>query len=206
MKSFAVNGQAMTPKIQKGYAVVTREWKAGDRIELELPMEPQRVVADSRIKADSGLVALKYGPLVYNVEAADNQNIDQKIGDAPLRTQWRPDLLGGVMVITGKWADGSDLVAIPNYARMNRLACRTNTLEKRKPRIQRRAIRREMTDIPMNPRCGFRLTRKTQKKYRNPELTSSLAGLIVEIDQPEQRTRDGSDRYWPRRLGSETPR
>ena len=45
MKSFAINGQAMTPKIVKGYAVVTREWKAGDRIELELPMEPQRVVA-----------------------------------------------------------------------------------------------------------------------------------------------------------------
>jgi hypothetical protein len=25
-----------------------------------------------------------------------------------------------MMVITGRWADGSDLVAIPNYARMNR--------------------------------------------------------------------------------------
>jgi hypothetical protein len=24
-------------------------------------------------------------------------------------------------VITGKWADGSELVAIPNYARMNRV-------------------------------------------------------------------------------------
>ena len=78
VKRFAVNGEQVTPKIQKGYAVVTREWKAGDRIELELPMEPQRVVADPRIKADKGLVALKYGPLIYNVEAADNQNIDRK--------------------------------------------------------------------------------------------------------------------------------
>ena len=95
VKSFAVNGQEMTPKIRKGYAVVTREWKAGDRIELELPMEPQRVVADQRIKADAALVALKYGPLVYNVETPDNQNIDRKIGDAPLRTKWQPDLLGG---------------------------------------------------------------------------------------------------------------
>ena len=25
------------------------------------------------------------------------------------------------MVITGKWADGADLVAVPNYARMNRV-------------------------------------------------------------------------------------
>jgi DUF1680 family protein len=121
VKRLAVNGQQVTPTIQKGYAVVTREWKAGDRIELELPMEPQRVVADSRIKADAGRTALKYGPLIYNVETPDNRNLDQKIGAAPLRTQWRPDLLGGMVVITGKWADGSDLVAVPNYARMNRV-------------------------------------------------------------------------------------
>jgi len=30
------------------------------------------------------------------------------------------DLLGGVMVIKGKFADGSPMIAIPNYARMNR--------------------------------------------------------------------------------------
>jgi len=118
---FAVNGQQLTPKIQKGYAVVTREWKAGDRIELELPMVPQRVVADPRIKANTGLVALKYGPLVYNVETTDDKNIDRKLGAAPLRTRWRPDLLGGVITIDGQWADGSEFVAIPNYARMNRV-------------------------------------------------------------------------------------
>jgi len=121
VKRFAVNGVAMKPVIRKGYAVVTREWKPGDRIELELPMEQQRIVADSRIKTDADLVALNYGPLVYNVEVDDNQTIDRKVGDAPLTTEWRPDLLGGVVVIKGKWADGADLVAIPNYARMNRV-------------------------------------------------------------------------------------
>jgi len=120
LERISVNGQPITADIHKGYAVVTRQWSAGDRIELELPMEVQRVVADPRIKADSTLVALKYGPLVYNVEAIDNERIDQKVGTDPLRVQWRPDLLGGVMVITGRWADGSELVAIPNYARMNR--------------------------------------------------------------------------------------
>jgi DUF1680 family protein len=121
VKRFAVNGREEKPNIQKGYAVVTREWKAGDIIELELPMEPQRVVADPRIKADTGAVALQYGPLVYNVEKPDNQNIHQKLGDAPLEMKWQPDLLGGTMVIAGKWADGSPMVAIPNYARMNRV-------------------------------------------------------------------------------------
>ena len=121
VKRFAVNGKEEQPTIQKGYAVVTREWKAGDRIELELPMEPQRVVADPRIKANLDSIALKYGPLVYNVETADDQSIHQKIGSTPLQTEWQPDLLGGTMIITGKWVDGSKLIAIPNYARMNRV-------------------------------------------------------------------------------------
>jgi DUF1680 family protein len=121
LKRLAVNGKAITPDIQKGYAVVTRVWKAGDRIEVELPMEPQRVVADNRIKDDLGSVALKYGPLIYNVEAADNRDIAQKLGHDPLVVEWKPNLLGGVMAITGKWKDGSALLAIPNYARMNRV-------------------------------------------------------------------------------------
>ena len=81
VKRFAVNGQEVKPTLQKGYAVVTREWKRGDRIELELPMEPQRVRADKRIQADGDLVALKYGPLIYNVETADNENIERRLGD-----------------------------------------------------------------------------------------------------------------------------
>lgn len=121
VKTFAVNGKAVRPRIEKGYAVVTREWKAGDHVELELPMEPQRVVADSRIKADTGDIALRYGPLVYNVETADSQNIEQGLGSEPLKAEWRPDLLGGVMVLTGKWQDGTPMVAVPNYARMNRV-------------------------------------------------------------------------------------
>ena len=121
VKQFSVNGKAVMPQIDKGYAVVTRKWRAGDRIELDLPLGPQRVVADDRVKADLGDVALKYGPLVYNVETADQHNIDQGLSDAPLRAEWRPDLLGGVMVIAGTWKDGSPMLAIPNYARMNRI-------------------------------------------------------------------------------------
>jgi hypothetical protein len=121
VKHFAVNGQEQTPVIRKGYAVVTREWKAGDRIDVELPMEPQRVVADSRIKADQGMVALQYGPLIYNVETADNGKIERKLSDIPLRVEWRPEFLGGVMVIYGKWEDGEPMLAVPNFARMNRV-------------------------------------------------------------------------------------
>jgi DUF1680 family protein len=122
LKRFTVNGQEQMPVIRKGYAVVTREWKPGDRIDLELPMDPQRVVADGRVEADRNMVAIKYGPLIYNVETADNGKVDRKLSNEPLKAEWRPDLLGGVMVIAGSWEDGSPMVAVPNFARMNRVA------------------------------------------------------------------------------------
>jgi hypothetical protein len=69
-------------------------------------------------------VALQYGPLVYNHETVDlngtnplNLNINP---DAALSAQWDGNLLGGVMVIKGNFADGTALAAIPNYARNNR--------------------------------------------------------------------------------------
>jgi hypothetical protein len=65
-------------------------------------------------------VALRYGPLIYNVEKADQPDIDKYIGTGPLSLEWKKDLLGGVMVINGRWADGSSLMAIPNFTRNNR--------------------------------------------------------------------------------------
>ena len=118
--SLAVNGRSVKPTMERGYAVVTREWKAGDKIELELPMQPQRITATDQIEATRGKIALRYGPMIYNVEAKD-QDIEKKLDAAsPLATQWRGDLLGGVLTITGKYADGSPMLAIPNYARTNR--------------------------------------------------------------------------------------
>lgn len=119
--SLAVNGSSVKQKIENGYAVIDRTWKAGDRIELELPMKVQRIRAVDRIEADQGKVALRYGPLIYNIEKVDVGDIGKVLPpDAPLTTEWRGDLLGGVMVIKGTFADGSPMIAIPNYARMNR--------------------------------------------------------------------------------------
>ncbi len=121
LKSIAVNGAPVTPKIANGYAAIEREWKAGDKIDLVLPMEVQKIKADDKIAADRGLVALRYGPLIYNVERADNQDITQALApNATFTTEWQKDLLSGVLVIKSKWADGSTLTAIPNYARNNR--------------------------------------------------------------------------------------
>lgn len=120
LKSLSVNGTEIIPKIVNGYAEIKRTWKKGDKVDLELPMEVQKIESDSRIAANTGMVALRYGPLIYNVEKADQPDIDKYIGTGPLTTEWRPDLLNGVVTIKGKWNDGTPLVAIPNYARNNR--------------------------------------------------------------------------------------
>jgi DUF1680 family protein len=118
--SISVNGSVITPPVQKGYAVITRNWKAGDKIDLVLPMKVQRTKASDKIDATTGRVALRYGPLIYNVEQVDQDITKILRPDSVLTTEWRGDLLGGVMVIKGTWADGSALTAIPNYARNNR--------------------------------------------------------------------------------------
>ncbi len=117
---FAVNGVPSEAKLENGYAVITRRWQKGDKIVFELPLGVQTVKADERIEATRGKTALRYGPLLYNVETADQKRIDGVLSSAPLTAAWRPDLLGGVMAINGQWQDGTPLLAIPNYARMNR--------------------------------------------------------------------------------------
>ena len=120
MTGLSVNGSPVKPAMDNGYAVITRTWKAGDKIDFVVPMKVQRVKADSHIAADAGRVALRYGPLVYNIESAD-QNIEQVLGpSSPLSTEWNPNLLGGVMVIKGTFTNGAPMTAIPNYARNNR--------------------------------------------------------------------------------------
>ncbi len=120
IESVKVNGAAVKPAMEKGYAVITRAWKKGDRIEFVLPMKVQRVRASDQIAADRNRVALRYGPLIYNIEQVDQDIAKTLAPDAPLTTEWKPDLLGGVMVIKGAFADGTPMIAIPNYARTNR--------------------------------------------------------------------------------------
>jgi uncharacterized protein len=120
LTSLAVNGAPVNPTIEQGYAVLTREWQAGDKIDVELPLQVQRVKASERIAATAGRVALRYGPLIYNIESAD-QDVNAVLSpSAALTTEWKDDLLGGVLVIKGAFATGAPLTAIPNYARLNR--------------------------------------------------------------------------------------
>jgi DUF1680 family protein len=120
LTSISLNGAPISPSINNGYAAITRTWTAGDHIDLALPLEIQRIKADNKIAADVGLVALQYGPLIYNVESAD-QNITTNVLSplTSLSTSWT-NSMGGMLLINGTWTNGSAFTAIPNYARLNR--------------------------------------------------------------------------------------
>ena len=67
-----INGKEFPYTIDKGYAIIEREWKKGDVIELQLPMEIRKISSRTEVNANDGRVALQRGPLVYCVEGADN--------------------------------------------------------------------------------------------------------------------------------------
>lgn len=131
-----VNGRAVAMTVDKGYVAIDRTWKAGDRIDVMLPMPVRRVVANAAVAADRGRVALERGPIVYTAEWTDNPGGKVRNlmlpDSAKLTAEWRPDLLKGVTVVKARAvalqmnASGAvekkeqDLVAIPYYAWANR--------------------------------------------------------------------------------------
>jgi DUF1680 family protein len=118
--SITVNGSAVTPKVENGYVEIDRTWKIGDTVNLVLPMKVQRIKAIDKVAATRGRVALQYGPMIYCVERADQELNNILSPDTELTSEWKSDLLEGIMVIKGTWADGSPLTAIPYYIRDNR--------------------------------------------------------------------------------------
>jgi len=101
----AVNGRTVDLTVDRGYVALDRTWTRGDVVELTLPMPVRRVVANERVEADRGRVALQRGPIVFAAEWPDNPNgrVRNLIvpDEAPLTSSFRADLLSGVQVITG---------------------------------------------------------------------------------------------------------
>jgi DUF1680 family protein len=96
--------QVSQPIIERGYIVIGRQWKAGDVVELNLPMPVQRIAANPNVKDDLGNLAIQRGPLVYCLEACDqNDSLDSIYlpKSAELLPEKAPDLLGGVVVVRG---------------------------------------------------------------------------------------------------------
>jgi uncharacterized protein len=100
----SVNGQNLEVAFTTdGYALISRKWKQGDKIEIDLPMPVHKVIADNRIKEDKGKMAFQRGPLIFCAEWPDNNSgkvlslVVKK--DAVVTTEYVPSLLGGTQVI-----------------------------------------------------------------------------------------------------------
>lgn len=82
--SLRVNRQPVDVKLTPGaYAQVKRLWKAGDTVQLTLEFKPALVEANPLVEETVNQVAVKYGPLVYCIEANDLPT-GVKLGDVAL--------------------------------------------------------------------------------------------------------------------------
>ncbi len=111
-----------------GYVHLQRRWKAGDAVELDLPMPVQRIYAHEKVQDDQGKVALMRGPIVYCLEAVDHPGANlSRVAlprDSDLRAEHRAGLLSGVTVLAGQGTDDKQspilLTAVPYFAWQNR--------------------------------------------------------------------------------------
>ncbi len=135
--TLSVNDASVPVNPVNGYVILDRQWNTGDTIELELPMPIRKVVAHEKVVEDRHRIALERGPIVYCLEGADHP--DKQVRSfifnpsSEMKTEYRPELLGGVQVLTGvasiaalndegKAVAASEvkITAIPYYAWCNR--------------------------------------------------------------------------------------
>jgi DUF1680 family protein len=100
-----VNGQAANVPLNPGtYASLRRNWKAGDRIQLELAMPVELMESHPLVEETRNQVAVKRGPMVYCLETP-GLPAGVKINDVALTSngEYKPrvdgELLGGVAAI-----------------------------------------------------------------------------------------------------------
>ncbi|WLT30955.1 glycoside hydrolase family 127 protein [Geothrix sp. PMB-07] len=132
----SVNGKAVPAELRDGYAILTRTWRQGDRVDVDLPMPVRTVVGNAHVAATRGRVALERGPMVYCLEGSDNGGDIFDVAVPALQNVKpvsRPGFLGGVTVLDiqgahrvsrlkegGTTSTRATVTAIPYFAWANR--------------------------------------------------------------------------------------
>lgn len=112
--NLSVNGEPVdvATATTNGYVAVSREWRTGDAVRLDLEMGAERLYAHPEIRQDLGRVALRRGPLLYCVEATDNPAGVQRLRvsrEASLEEAFEPNLMGGMVTVSAAvTADATD--------------------------------------------------------------------------------------------------
>jgi DUF1680 family protein len=91
--------------IEKGYALLTRNWQQGDQVKLWLELPIELIQANPKVRENAGKVAIQRGPVVYCLEEIDNGhnlwNITIPV-DIKLSTEFAADLFNGIIVVKGQ--------------------------------------------------------------------------------------------------------
>jgi hypothetical protein len=99
-----INNHETAYNLEKGYAVLKRNWQVHDSIRISLPMEVKKVVANKKVREDRGRFTLQRGPLVFCLEEKDNPGIEVRhiISELDVKSisRFEPELLNGVQTIT----------------------------------------------------------------------------------------------------------
>ncbi len=102
---------------------IQRSWAEGDVVEVAFDMPIQVRRAPRRVRSCRGKVALARGPLVYCLESVDNPGVNifsERLDESSLQEIYKPDLLGGIQVITAKSQSGTPMTFIPYHLWGNR--------------------------------------------------------------------------------------
>lgn len=152
--SVKINGKEINAeKETDGYIHLSQKWSAGDKIEINFPMQVRRTLANELVKADKGRVSIERGPIVYCIEGVDNNDkvlnavfpdnasitagtyrFDDLNGIVPLSisgTSTTRDINGNIV------EDRKEYRAIPYYAWANRGASEMAVWIPRSPELTR---------------------------------------------------------------------
>ncbi len=132
--SLTVNGKAVPMQLEKGFVAIDRQWMAGDRVQLTLPMPVRISECHPSVEANQNRIALSRGPFVLCAEGVDNGGATQrfffaehpKVADAEVSTKmidagsFLQVRTGAQAVTADKSVEDTPLVLTPYYAWNNR--------------------------------------------------------------------------------------
>ena len=111
--------------MENGYVIAGRQWKAGDKIELELNMPATLLESNPLVEETKNQVTVKRGPIVYCLESADlpQQNVFNVLIPSSIKLQPVPMKIDNcnVMALTG------DAMVLQNSNWKNTLYKEVNT-------------------------------------------------------------------------------
>jgi DUF1680 family protein len=130
----AINGAEIEANVEKGFASIDRQWTAGDRVVLNLPMPVRVNECHPAVEANQNRIAFTRGPFVLCAEAVDNGGFTQrflfdKLPDTSRSTATISTIDSGSFLSVGVPAraltkdgetESAELTLIPYYAWNNR--------------------------------------------------------------------------------------